>query len=514
MTKVKFHLFTISLAFSLISFLSCDTSQNEHHLQQLIEQNSTHNINEFILKKFEDNRILMLADAGHGEPLYLQRVISFLNYWVDQIEHSNSNNRKTVLDIILVIETDPVSISRINKYFISGDIYDIFKSGFLSSLRFTTAKLEFYYDLRQLKTRIDNYNLNKSAAQKISLRLFGPEKPIDIENWSFQKRSDFFLHERDEYSSEHIIGFLGDNPNARALIFYGAAHLNREETLKRSGEQEATGFYLAHYLHEHFIDTGGIYTINQIRPIAWRRYPHISEGPDSTYVFDNSFLKNSKFNTDNAYDFTDATITIIGVFEQPREIAWIPSERITDFLIKNIGKYTNVDNDYYPYFLLSAFQYLSMVSGKDFELFEKHNQAQAEALMKQWQAWHDTAEIDIVRDIESLALWKRLLKLMIETERNYTNYYELFIAKTFGIKPLYDTTITIAMRGELYRDYMRVYRERIVVGSLIDLLWIGSNREKEQALDILQNITGENYATAKEWMIWWRGSFAKKEGIR
>ncbi|MEE9554830.1 MAG: hypothetical protein V3W18_11075 [candidate division Zixibacteria bacterium] len=510
MTKVKFHLITISLILSFISFLFCDTSQNEQSLQQLIEQNSTHNVNRFILDKFEDNRIVMLADAGHGESLYLQRVISFLNFWVDQIEHPIIENIKVPHNIAMILETDSISINMINKFFNSGDILDVIEFGYMVSEKFTTAKIEFYFDLGQLKTRIDKYNSENTESEKISLRLFGPEKPIDTANWSFQKRSDFFLYERDEYSSDRIIGFLDDNPDTRALIFYGAAHLKRGEALKRSGEVEATGFYLAHYLNEYFGDTDGVYTINQIRPSSWKHYPHISEGPDSTYIFDNSFLKNTRFNEENAYDFTDATITIIEGREPSRPLRWIPSERIVEFILNDIGKYTNVDNDYYPYYLSSAFQYLSMVSGEKFELFDKRNREQAEALVKQWRAWYDTAEFEIVKDIESLALWEHLLDLMTEAEGNFVNYYELSIAKTLGIKPRYDTTSNKAMRGKFYRDYILKYRERIVIDNLIHLLWIGSDREKEQALDILRKTTGEKYTTAKEWMVWWRGSFTKK----
>lgn len=503
MRKINVHRIMIALGVSLIIILHCGKVQNEQDIQRLIKHNSTHNVNQFIMEKLEENRIVMLADGGHGESLYLQRLISFLDYWLYQIIQREDNKQNIPRDIILIIETDSISINRIKRFGVSGNIVDVFTLGFLSSDKFTTADIEFYFDLGCLTKRIEEYNLSVVKAQKIGFELFGPEKPIDLENWSFQKRDRFSLFERDEYSSDQIIRHLDEHPEAKALIFYGAAHLNKVKTLKHAGDKEVTGFYLAHYLSENIGDVG-IYTINQIRPRAWKHYPHISAGPEFTYAFDNVFLRNSILNRDNVYDFTDATLTIIEPQEASRALRWVVSEQMVDLIMKNIRKRMNIENDFYRYSLAAAIQYLLMVSGNEYEIFSQDDQHHAEMLVKQWEAWYDSASIDIVGDIESMNLWRRLLDLMAQSKGKYTGWYEVSIARTISMKPFRDSTISSAMLSEYYEDLLQEKRKQIVLVNLIHLLWVGTDEEKEKAVDILKDETGEGYTTAKQWMVWLR----------
>ena len=507
--KTGIQRITLQLCLSFVSILYCGKVQNEQNLRQLISQNSTYDINRFVLEKLEENRIVMLADGGHGESLYMQRVIGFLNYWTDKIENPTNAYDSIPHDIIFIMESDSNYINRIESFFDSGNIVDVLKFGAFSSEKFTTSNIEFYSDLGRLKERIDEYNLNRDETRKIEFDLFGPEKAIDLRNWSFQKRSSFFLYEREEYSSDQITRILAEHPQAKALIFYGANHLKEGEILKRSGDQEAKGFYLAHYLREYFGEAGGIYTVNQVRPAAWKYYPHISEGPESTYVFDNSFLRGSKLNKDKVYDFTDATITIIENQEPPRAIRWIVSEKMIDFIMKNIRQSMNIENDFHRYGLAGAIQYLLMASGKEYEIFAQDDQHHAEILVKQWEAWYDSASFDIVGDIENMTLWERLLNLMADSGGEYIDSYELSVAKTISRKPFFDSTMSSQMRTEYYEDLLQEKRKQIVVENLIHLLWVGTDEEKERAISVLRNMTGENLATAKEWMVWWRNSFVK-----
>ncbi len=71
------------------------------------------------------------------------------------------------------------------------------------------------------------HNLRDDSSSKIFFDLIGPEKNINPSGWSFAKRDSFFVLERDEYSSTQIINTLKNNPDSKALIFYGSAHLNK-----------------------------------------------------------------------------------------------------------------------------------------------------------------------------------------------------------------------------------------------------------------------------------------------
>jgi hypothetical protein len=75
-----------------------------------------------------------------------------------------------------------------------------------------------------LRHRVDAYNRNHSKSERISFDIFGPEKVIDLSNWTSEKRDHFFVYERDEYSSARVAELLDTIPDANASFpFYDGA---------------------------------------------------------------------------------------------------------------------------------------------------------------------------------------------------------------------------------------------------------------------------------------------------
>ncbi|MCP4685278.1 MAG: hypothetical protein GY867_07495, partial [bacterium] len=209
----------------LIAISSCGERDVEGELRDHIAENARYDVNQFVLEKLEQNRIVMLADAGHGVRLYLQSVIGILNHWLDTNIARAGSGDPICRNVILVLELDSLWVEAVEEYGESNDPDDVLYIGHLATEIFTTAKLEFYLDLGDLRRRIDEYNQSCSQDQPLNLSLFGPEKPIDMDNWSAEKREQFFVYERDEYSSQRLTAHLEQHPESRALVFYGNAHL-------------------------------------------------------------------------------------------------------------------------------------------------------------------------------------------------------------------------------------------------------------------------------------------------
>jgi hypothetical protein len=132
----------------------------EKSVSELIKTKCEYDLNKFILDKMTNNRIVMLADAGHGMHIYMQTVIDFLNYWIDEIQ----KNKKLHLTesfpsrLYLIMEKDSVVINSIYRFFNDGNVYHVLQPDNLPGYQFTTTVLEFYDDLKKVKYRVDSIN--------------------------------------------------------------------------------------------------------------------------------------------------------------------------------------------------------------------------------------------------------------------------------------------------------------------------------------------------------------------
>lgn len=163
----------------------------------------------------------------------------------------------------MILETDSNQINAIYKYFSSNNSYDLLNPTYIYGYQFTSAVIEFYEGLRRIHNKIETINKNRPKNDKISFKLFGLEKIINLNDWSTEKREQFFIKERDEYSSNQIINLLEKDSTANALIFYGGSHLITFKTRKSQTSQEQ-GYFLGYYLSQHFENKGGYYSIDQV----------------------------------------------------------------------------------------------------------------------------------------------------------------------------------------------------------------------------------------------------------
>jgi hypothetical protein len=108
-----------------------------------------------------------------------------------------------------------------------------------------------------------------------------------LADWNYEKGDQFYLHGRDEYSSNQIIELLDKDTTAKALIFYGRQHLTTIKVQKLQGMQEQ-GYFIAHYLAEHFNHKGGLYLIDQISPVLNPWVNNVYKNTTKEYAIENS----------------------------------------------------------------------------------------------------------------------------------------------------------------------------------------------------------------------------------
>ncbi|MCI0695089.1 hypothetical protein L0337_24145 [candidate division KSB1 bacterium] len=513
MSNVKsFHLTPKIILLSLITFaifsgVVYGQAQVRENVAELINRKAARNINDFILDKLQANRIVMLADAGHGNPLYMQTVIAALNHWVTRIEQQPEMNhsQKLPAKLYLILELDSLQVNKLKQYFATGNLLDVIQSMNFVGCQFTTGTLEFYEDLRILKNRIDKLSIQRRKDQ-IQFEIFGPEKLIDLDQWSFEKRDHFFIYERDEYSSAKIIDLLDKEPDAKALIFYGAVHLNTVQTRKQAGNQQGMGYFIGYYLTEHFRDKGGVYIFDRVLLMPGAGWlDEAYQKPGISYAIDNSIFDGIAIPVKMQPQPADGSIFHFAKVTEPKHIGSVWTENFVERIFRDIDRYKDVENDYHKMILGSRFHYLSIIAGKEPEQLDYNNAAVVEEAIRIWKRWHESAKLDIVRDIESLTFWKRIIDWIGASQDPQAVRYEMLLGNMLGYKVWFHAGAPPQQRAESYWRYLNQYRKPIVIENLIPLLWVGSDAEKQKVRTILERESSRKFKTAKEWLSWWHG---------
>lgn len=502
-----YHRYSLYLLFtvSLIP-LSCRCERSSFEKAEIIEQFCNYNTNQFILDRLNDNRIVMLADHGHTEYLYRRVVRDFLSYWCECIEKGTSPAPKK---LFLILEMDSLEATRIRESFDNFDAETCLSDSWVTDNVCIAGGFQFrFHDLRHLAQRIGVYNAGCASSDSIYFEVFGPEKPVDPDNWSYHIRDSFFVYGRDEYSSGRIIDLLERYPDYKALVFYGSGHLNRSKTFKTSENVNDFGYYMAHYLMNRFSGDGGVYTIYQGYPsrIDVKGVGFLTS-TGRTYAVDFSCLDTGTSAVDTIVEnLTDAYDGGIIYFETPEPeipLGQVWSRTLVDFIVSRLSASEHSENDRAARFRRSAEMYLRTVSGEKCE-FEPGARRWEGYTAQQWRDWYERTQLDIVEDIHTLALWNRLIDRMATPNYRFTNWYEGIIARSLGMRPAYDTLKTAPERARVYRDYIQVYKNEIVTENLINLLLVGTDDEIDKAVPILKSLTGQNFETASEWADWWR----------
>jgi hypothetical protein len=459
---------------------------------------------DFILDKLCKNRIVMLGDGGHGDPLYSRVVISSLNHWISAWERDEVRDGLAGLPpkIFLFLEMDSVRADALKQYFQTGNpIQTIAPVRFLGD-QFTTGTLEFYNDLRMLSLRVDKYNRSNRRKSPLSFDVVGPEKVIDVSNWTIAKRDSFFVWQRDEYSSAKVIDLLERVSDAKALLYYGDAHLIAEKTQK-SERANSLGYFLAHYLKESFAAKGGAYTCGQLEVSANPRYYHGISKIGKTFAINNSILTGIAIEPNASFQPRNGTIFHFAAPRHSAHLSTLLSENLVDYILDTIDAYKDNANEFYRGLLDTWLFYLSNLAVVDFNQLNHANASAVDSTIKAWKKWRSSTRIDLVEELSSLRYFKRYVDLIRASDQRKATWYQMRLGQLTGFKVWFPNDVSPQVRADSIWTYINRYRKPIVTQSLINMLWIGSKAENEKAQIVLKKETGQNCRNAKEWTEWW-----------
>ncbi len=473
-------------------------------LKKMIEERVTWDYPSFVLDKLRSHRIVMLADAGHGIGLYQQTVIEVLNSWATACEAAHQGDTSSMLPrtLFLVLEMDSLRADALKRYFKSGDIAEALEPESLMGYQTTAASIEFLSDLRDFWLRVDTLNRTLLKDHPVSFDLIGPENKINTLDWSNERKDRYFFSERDEYSSSQIIHLLDSRPEAKALLFYGSAHYLVGEQQKRGEKSVGKGYYLAHYLTEHFRERGGIYTFEQVSIPLADQLDDVFRKIGKSFAADNSSWTNIPVGANSFLPHFDGTIFFNTRTIQVPHISRIFTENLVNAILKKIDAYCNTSNEYSRYYLKLWFVYLSNFTDKNYTQINPGDSLAVAAALSELKSWRASTKLDVVHDIETLAIWKRSIERIRSSSDPQSMQYERLLAGSIGFKVWFQNGASPAVRADAVWEYIKRYKKAIIIDNLAALLWIGTAAEKEKALSILERETGQKFRRAKEWTRW------------
>ena len=481
-------------------------SQRVADMTALIKQHAVWSPGEFILGKIKANRIVMVADAGHGDPLYSRTVINSVNDWISEWAQAGSNKSPEGLPskLFLVLEMDSLQASGLRQYFGNGDPLQTLIPFSFVGYQFTTGVLEFYDGLRLIRHRVDAFNENRPSGAQIFFDIVGPEKLIDPSEWTPAKRDSFFVYGRDEYSSSRIKDLLGKTPDAKALIYYGGAHLAPGKTQKLEGKPQSMGYYMAHYLKQDFDTSGGVYICEQFDAQGDSRY--FDTGVleiGKTFAIDGSVFRGAAVDPNAYVPWQGGAIFHFELPRKTRRISMLYSENLVDYVLKNVDFYRNVSIEYSRWVLESWLFYLSSVAVVPSARLNYSDSAVVDSVIGAWKRWRKSTSLDMVGGIASLEYFKKYVDLMRKTADPESIQNEKLLSALVGFRVWFPTGTSQQVHADSMWSYINKYRRSIVVTNLVDLLWIASKSETEKAISILTKETGMNFKTPEEWTSWW-----------
>ena len=505
MKKIRLIIFAL---FIVIASMGESNSQTylEKDLRNLIKDNYKPDINNFIMDKVVNNRIIFIADEGHGNHIFMQMVVNYLNYWIDSLQKNLGGQNNLPRNLYLILESDSNQINSIYKYFETDNPYYLLHPEFIYGNQYTSAVIEFYNDLRKIHNRINSINKNLSNDNKIYFKLFGPEKVIDLNNWSTEKRDNFFLHERDEYSSGQIINLLDKDSTAKALLFCGGGHLVTVKTQKLQGNKEQ-GYFIGHYLYEHYKDNGGYYSIDQLSAFQSYWLNNSYKCTDKNYVIENSIFDGHAIPNNIQPQRANASIILFDKSINQSHISKIWSDNLVDCFLNNVNNFIGLSSEFDRGIIYAWIHYLSIISGNELDNVNFNDSLSIAKEINKWKEWRVNKNTNVTEEIINQNIIKNRIRLFEKSKYPAAGTDEYILGNVLlNVKVWYDTGASPRVRTKGYYEYIQKYSKPIIAENLINLLWVGTNEERETALNYLKKTFTSDLNTAKEWTEWWRNS--------
>jgi hypothetical protein len=465
--------------------------------------------------QLQKHRIVMLSDSYHGHSYYMRNLINLLSEWLDQLVNNLSSN-KLPSKIVLFLENITETQNQINQFIETGDIITLLDYRLLWHCKanlnnFSADYMVFLDELININLRINKLN-RKNTNNEICLKILGAESypPFDFDDIldmsreeHIKQRTLWFVHERDKHSASNINNFLKENPEYKALIFYGGAHLLRERVNKNRNNKifnkELYGYFLAHYLDS-------LFTRNQVsvfkafasfnrKKNSIEQYKRDRLGPDfcvyhepiPAHPLSMSFIKTKTY-------FNTLYSLLLRISQENTKVSNVLSRKII-FLLHNLLMRTHIYHEKnvinkMDSLLTHVIQNENLDSTINDFLNVCNNILKEYDVIEELENFHNTITFnhyaDSVRYNQEL---KRLLSNIPEKELN--------VDLLFSANQNSDITLSPTEHQKLI-NYKSVIKKYLAV----NFLFVADEQEEIQIIDYLKNMTGLNLNSKSEWYNW------------
>jgi hypothetical protein len=365
--------------------------------------------------------------------------------------------------------------------------------------------------------KIDSMNSRLAAPMGITLDIFGPESaPVWDSHDSLDKfsmdRFEYFLKKRDLLTARHITEYLTTHNNAKAIIYYGNAHLNKsfaEKNIfhtKAPKNENTKGYFLAHYLKSSF-GNGQVLSVNQMLFDSQRIRPSVAEKVEN----DNFYIETgSLFRKIILFPAYDGFIVRRERFVYGHEINKIISKYVINSCILRMDSLlTDTTNALLKQDYLKTVMWLPYLCGMNYEYPVKpevwFRTDKPAVVVHEWKEWFRKNESSIAQRIGSKNFEDMLKQMYIRS------------LKTKNTKEL--LSIGFSERAWDFSGFSEAQWDSLIWPEAIDRikcinsigqLWFGDSVEQKTAHAFLVNYTAKDFSDPSLYLKWFR---SQKDGV-
>ncbi len=444
----------------ILLFVSC---KNERSQPITLEQLNPHivtKLNHFYIDKLKQHKFLLLGEGRqHNDHVMNNAVIELLNYWMDQIEQ----NEEVPLKIVLILEYSQSFGNQLHHFFKDGDV-----SHFGVEIQGRTLNtLEFFYDLKDIFARATALK----SKYDIDFNIFCPEQDISPDA-SREEHHRIFMTERDNKTTQNILEYVKQKPDYKFIAFYGASHIASKKNSKIPITPRGT------QIKNQGIETYSIALVGfKISPC-----PLPFQAINSNFALTATSLKTilSKYNYQ-----TDAEAFYKEPYIHTMKLKDIPSVKVIEKALEYSAKY--------PKFIPSLVSLWHRYTGS--LILEKEDKlSYVKSHLK---------DVNTIESIENLSIFENMLKEFEikkmprpEIDRNMfdiTCFQNVLSQKPFPVPQ--DKSA-----NELWMDIIKKYEDEIKISLYTSILFYGTEKEKNNAIQKLKEITNQDFKSAKQWL--------------
>ena len=468
----------------------------------------------------------MLGDGMHGHGYFTKKITDLLNEWIKNIA-KNPTDRNIPKKLFLFLEKDSLSLMLLNQVINDGNFNNYLTEQIEGATKFggwdkcSVDNLEFLFELREIKKEIDE--LNENTTQDISLVISWAETLPSFINFStmyqmgaekYQKELFlWFAKVRDKLVAENIQRILEQNKDYKAIIFYGTAHLERKYIDKSpwaySAKQEPVyDYFLAHYLDEYFgrdqvevyytakVHGEGTDVIQKFEKADEYEDYYIKcnvlpDFPFPLYIMNNKTTLNSLISLSDKYIASD------------KEEDYLLFVQFSRMFLNHVRRSYLYGEKTYKGKIDSLASYPMQFTRKDIKFIYKTTRRISRELINKF---------DVVKNIEAMDKWIML------TDTFDDKWLYLSMLKTIvynlprGIpEETFYSNMSISYRldflSQFEIDQIKNRINELQIYYALSSMWVNTTEENENTIEYLQQATGLNYITTKEWNDWWKKKY-------